>query len=512
MRVCVLAHPSPGTWVQHYIDAFRAVCDTLVVGPQPDEAALRDWDRENAASLTPKSDIVCDFRQADLDLAALLPAGWTPDVVVGISGVGGDPLYADIARLPWPTAFITVDTWQCLLDYRQAIQYDVVFVAQREFVPLLQATGSRHVFWLPLACSPSAHRPVGGVAPTHDIAFAGSASQPVHLERRRLLEALSQCFSILARGGVYGDDLCRTIAQGRIAFNHSAVQEVNMRVFEALAMGRPLLTNRAAAVNGLFDLFRDGVHLAAYDSEAELMAKATALLADAPAREAMAAAGRAEVLARHTYAHRVQSLLETVKSCLPAPLPERRLAYQGLALENYLPAVPGVVVDLGLWLGVSRVGLRRRGVTRLIGIPADMAEAARRRGSYDEMMPLIAAPEEQADTVVAAVSEKMRIPLEDLLWRARQLLRPGGTLVLGLSPEELHQLHLKPDTGAMGSWFEAREFHLRLIGPPLSTGGRVFLARKRTRRLANIASDLYNRLCVPGLDIAEIIRRIPPGW
>ncbi len=511
MRLCILTYPSPCTWVQHYIAAFRAVCDTIVVGPQPDAATLEAWGRDDAATLTPQSDITCDFRQGGLDLLTLLPSGWTPDLVVGISGLGGDPLYADVARLPWPTAFITVDTWQCLNDYRQAIQYDFVFAAQREFVPLLQAAGSRHVFWLPLACDPDMHRPAD-VAPTHDIAFAGSATLPVHAERRRLLRALAGRFSVLARDGVYGPQMCRTMARGRIVFNHSAVQEVNMRIFEALAMGRPLLTNRAAEANGLFDLFRDGTHLVAYDSETDLMEKAATLLADATGRGAIAAAGRAEVLARHTYAHRVQTLLETVRSHLPATPPSRRPAFEGLALENYLPNAPGVVVDLGLWLGVSRVGLRRRGVSRLIGIPADMAEATRRRGSYDEMLPLIAAPVEQADTVVAAVSDKMRIPLEDLIWRARQLLRPGGVLVLGFRPEDLHRWGLKPDAATMGPWFEAREFHLRLIGPPLSTGGRVILARKRTRRLAAIVSELYHRLDVPGLDIGDVLRRIPPGW
>jgi hypothetical protein len=481
----------------------------LVVGPEPGPEALRAWDRGSVAHLTARNDIVCDFAADGVDLEALWPPGWTPDLVVGISGVGGDPLYDRVAELPYPTAFLSIDTWQCLLDYREALKYDFVFAAQREFVPHLRATGSRHVFWLPLACDPEAHFPAP-VEPTHDVAFAGSASRPVHRDRRRLLDALAGQFSVLAREAVFGDALCALSARGRLVFNHAAVQELNMRVFETLAMGRPLLTNAESAVNGLLDLFEDGRHLLVYHSEQELLDKARRYLADEDARQAIANAGRAEVLARHTYAHRVQTLLDMVRSHTARfeATPKRR----GEDLQDYLPTVPGAVVDLGLLLEASKVALRRRGVTRLTGVPADVDSARRRSGSYDDMAALMALPDGAADTVVAASSPGLGLPLEDLLWQAHRLLTPGGTLVLRLSPADLSQAHLKPDAASLGQWLQQREFHVRRADFPGPEGGGIVQARKRTRTLASVVAEVFERLQVPEIDLPGLLARIPSGW
>ena len=511
MRVCILAQASPCTWVTHYVAAFRQCCDTLVVGPHPSEATLKDWDRTKAAHLLQPNDVACDFEMQELDLHTLLPPGWEPDLVVGIAGIGGDRLYQGVARLPWPTAFLSTDTWQCLFDYREALGYDFVFAAQKEFVQHLHNTGSPHVFWLPLACSPQAHHPLDD-APTHDIAFAGSANLPIHRERPRLLQSLARHFSVLAQEAAFGDALCHVFARGRLAFNHSAVQELNMRIFETLGMGRALLTNRQAAFNGLLELFEDGKHLIAYDSEEDLIAKAADYLADAERRNAIALAGRAEVLARHTYAHRVQTILDLVHDYAPPPDPQRATtAYQGEHLRDYLPTVPGVVVDYGLELGASKVALRRRGVTRLIGVAATKPPGPRRR-SYDQILPLTDTPRGEADTVVVGKPSALPVTLDEVVRRAYALLRVGGTLVLRLRDADHARLGPNPDPARLTPWLESHDFHLRLCVTGLGQHGCILLARKRRRRLAAIVEEVFTRLQVPEMDIPELLRRIPPGW
>ena len=52
--------------------------------------------------------------------------------------------------------------------------------------------------------------------------------------------------------------MARIYSASRIVFNRSIKDDVNMRVFEALASGSLLLTNDLAA-NGQAELFRDGV-------------------------------------------------------------------------------------------------------------------------------------------------------------------------------------------------------------------------------------------------------------
>ena len=146
------------------------------------------------------------------------------------------------------------------------------------------------------------------MAKTADISFAGSIALPIHQERHDLVTRLQSEFTVNARTSLYGHALNRLCCSGTLTFNHSAVRDLNMRIFEAMAMGVPLLTNREAEANGLLDLFEDGTHLIIYNNAEDLVSKARAYLGDDAARERIATTGRAEVLARHTYEHRVQTI------------------------------------------------------------------------------------------------------------------------------------------------------------------------------------------------------------
>ena len=102
--------------------------------------------------------------------------------------------------------------------------------------------------------------------------------------------------------------MARTYSAARIAFNRSIRNDVNMRVFEAVACGSLLMTNDLSD-NGLAELFRDGVHLATYREPEDLIDKLAYYLEREPIRERIAAAGRAEAIAKHTYAHRMKTIL-----------------------------------------------------------------------------------------------------------------------------------------------------------------------------------------------------------
>lgn len=505
-RVGVLARVAPCSWTAHYVNAFRAVCDAVVVGPPPDTAFLAGIQREEAAHLAPAVDVPCDFDDSP-PLASLWPAGWRPDLVVGIAGLGGLPLHPGVNALRCPTAFLSIDTWQCLGDYGEARAYDAVFCAQRSFAPRLRDAGSRHVAWLPLACDPAAHHPVD-VAPTHDIAFAGSASLPVHAARRALLEALGRTFSLNARGRVYGGELCRHVGTGRLAFNHCAVREVNMRVFEAMAMGRPLLNNAEAAENGLLDLFGDGVHLAVYDGEDGLLRTARALLGD-PARAArMAAEARELVLAEHTYAHRARTVIDTM-AALGRGRATGDAAAEPVAPLDWLPTLPGRVLDMGLGLRASRHAARRHGAAGLDGIAWDTETAAARRGSYDNLARWPEAPGDRYDTAVIADAAT---PDPDAAVRAAgDLLETGGVLVWRVAPDTVAALDAAAP-GAVADWLAARGFVVRRVGAPMADGASFIQARKRARPVADIVAGAFAGLDVPELNVPALLARIPRGY
>ena len=86
--------------------------------------------------------------------------------------------------------------------------------------------------------------------------------------------------------------------------------DLNRRVFEALASGSMLLTDRAQG-SGLEEMFIDRRHLVYYD-DLTLETLAEQYLHDPEAREAIADQGRQEVLRWHTYDQRAATLLDTV--------------------------------------------------------------------------------------------------------------------------------------------------------------------------------------------------------
>jgi spore maturation protein CgeB len=64
----------------------------------------------------------------------------------------------------------------------------------------------------------------------------------------------------------------------------------------------------------LTDLFIAGKHLLTYSNEDEAISVIEHYLANDAEREAIARAGRDEALRKHTYSHRVRTIMETVFS------------------------------------------------------------------------------------------------------------------------------------------------------------------------------------------------------
>ena len=132
-------------------------------------------------------------------------------------------------------------------------------------------------------------------------------------ERLRLVELIRRQVPNCHVGRHYFDEMAAHYSASRVVFNRSVSNDINMRVFEALGCGSLLLTNDLRS-NGQAELFQDATHLATYASDEELMDKLRFYLRNKAARERIAAAGRAEVLARHTYRHRMARVLDAVSA------------------------------------------------------------------------------------------------------------------------------------------------------------------------------------------------------
>jgi GT2 family glycosyltransferase/2-polyprenyl-3-methyl-5-hydroxy-6-metoxy-1,4-benzoquinol methylase len=354
-----------------------------------------------------------------------------------------------------PCAWWAIDTH---LDFAWCLEksraFDLVFAAQRDGAARLRGEGIASAAWLPLACDPELHRK-HDVAKQYDIAFVGNVFPG---PREDLLELIQRRFPSTFIGRAYFEEMARTYSAARTVFNRSLRSDVNMRVFEALACGSLLVTNDLGG-NGQEELFQDGVHLATYRQPEELLDKIAFYLAREESRERIAAAGRAEAIARHTYAVRMETLLRAAEGVLsktstpiakPAPATDPRddsyFEHARPELMALIPRSARSVFDVGCGAGRLGEALKARQECQVVGIEMNEEAASMARNRLDrvlvgdvERMDLDLAPGTFNVVVCGDVLEHLREP-ERLVRRARDWLRPGGRLVASIPNVRHHSV------------------------------------------------------------------------
>jgi glycosyltransferase involved in cell wall biosynthesis len=297
----------PATTARYLERALRRGHDVLTVGPAIGDALIQAWNLQAMRERPAPHDIPCSETWDAEALLAALPREWRPDVFLWVESVHGH-FPRNIRSLDCPTACYMIDSHLNLswhLDW--AAQFDYVFVAQKAYVSDFQRAGCPHVSWLPLGCDLEIHGRAD-VPLQHEVAFVGSLGGD-RSRRRELLERLSARVRVHVERS-FLQDMARTFSASRIVFNESVKDDLNMRVFEALASGSMLLTD-AAPGSGLDEMFVDRRHLVVYRDD-EVAECAAYYLAHDDEREAIARAGREEALQRHSYLHRADRLLETI--------------------------------------------------------------------------------------------------------------------------------------------------------------------------------------------------------
>src|SRR5271157_434882 len=168
-------------------------------------------------------------------------AHFRPDQLAGIPRDGFD-LFLNIDdgleyHLPdelHPSAWWAIDTHLNFDWCRDKAQgFDFVFAAQRDGADRLRREGVASASWLPLACDPEIHGK-HDVAKQYDFAFVGNVFPG---PRAELLELLRRRYPRSFVGKAYFEEMARTYSAARLAFNRSLRNDVNMRVFEAVACG-----------------------------------------------------------------------------------------------------------------------------------------------------------------------------------------------------------------------------------------------------------------------------------
>ncbi len=220
--------------------------------------------------------------------------------------------------------------------------YDVFAVIQKgDFPRQLADLGQTNSLYLPLAADPGVHRPLELSAVERrkygsELSFVGAGYPNRRLAFRRLAghdlriwgndwDGETALAPYLQREGarIETEEVVRIFNATTINVNlHSSVRPgtlvgdgdfVNPRTFELAACGAFQLVDRRALLPELFD---EG-ELALFSDVDELLDSVEFYRAHPEKRAEVAARGRARVLAEHTYAHRMRTLLRHASELMP---------------------------------------------------------------------------------------------------------------------------------------------------------------------------------------------------
>lgn len=203
--------------------------------------------------------------------------------------------------------------------FETAQKFDYAFFNQKKFVS--EYKGKNNMGWLPHAVEPLAY-PHFEIIKRWDIGFIGHVQDTKNYNGFSRIDFLDRmfkefpnfyfgCRSGLKQGVNMFEDAARKYCQSKVVLNISIKDDINMRVFETMATGSFLLTNW---IPTLGDLFKDGEHLVTYRTLDEAVEKTKYYLAHETDREEIALAGQKEVLAKHTYSHRVEKILSVINT------------------------------------------------------------------------------------------------------------------------------------------------------------------------------------------------------
>jgi len=207
-----------------------------------------------------------------------------------------------------PSAYVTSDT-HLGFDYRlaKAREFDYVFCNQIRAVEEFAAKGVK-AEWLPHAVEPKAYPNKPVAIKKYDIGFVGFVS---FMKRAEMLDRLFREFPNFYYGQKLFEECAEIYRKSKIVFNTAAVDDINMRLFEATATGSFLLTEH---IPTLYECFQDGKHLVTYRDMDDAIDKARYYLEHEYERNEIAKAGMEHTLANHTYQHRIKRLLEVVNA------------------------------------------------------------------------------------------------------------------------------------------------------------------------------------------------------
>ncbi len=436
---------SPHTTGGYIREALRREHGVVSCGAQIPDELLLQWGFKAPVPDYPRHDIALPAIRDVNQLRSTLPKNFNPALLLWVDS-GQAEMDKPLAALDIPKAAWFIDT-HVATEHRIEIarHFDYVYLAQRGQIAEFEAAGIPHVRWMPLGCAPELHACKRDTL-RYDVAFVGSVSSMSGNNRHQFIERIKAEFPNHFIKQCWPHEMAEAYAQSKIVVNMCLNQDVNMRVFEAMASGALLITDMA---DGLDELFQVGEELVVYADEVEAVALIARYLADDTARERIAQRGQQTVLNGHRYADRVQAILADIEAKtgpLAVPLrhhdPKSDKDYYQHPRRELLQAIPFSarrILDVGCGAGaLGKVLKEERGAEEVCGIEFMEEAYTRALNVLDrvylgniETMPL-PFEDNYFDCIICADVLEHLVEPEAVLRKLDRVLAPHGVVVISI--------------------------------------------------------------------------------
>jgi hypothetical protein len=267
-------------------------------------------------------------------LVSSLPADQKPELTLVLADAFQQCVPANLAAVPGRKLLLAADTHHG----QNPLQKLLAYARQEPFDQIVVIHDPHHLHWFKeAAIAPTLYVPnvnVHHFPQTFNerrqakITFVGQAGK-FHPRRRNLLDAIAKSGLPLgvqqapapAAAGIYN--------AAQITFNCSLNGDLNMRVFEVMAAGGFLVTDRLSPQSGLDVHFRPGEDYVDYDGLDDLIAKLKHYLARPRDCLEIARSGQSAYLKSHTPAQRIRDLLDVANGAATASYAADRRAVPG---------------------------------------------------------------------------------------------------------------------------------------------------------------------------------------
>jgi len=235
-------------------------------------------------------------------------SNFQPEIILFVEGGNMNLFPTNLENFQCVKLWWGIDTHN---DYKKHLLisrlFDHSFIAQKDFVAMLQKDGISSVSWFPLA-TPETDIEITASNRKFDISYVGSQNWQLYPERKKLIDLIKKNYKNIFVGSASASEMMQIYRDSKIVLNFSLKNDINMRVFEAIGAGALLLTNEIKG-NGINDLLESKKDYDTYSSSEDLLTKIDYYLNNENQRSEISTSGYRRIITSHKYSDRAKEIL-----------------------------------------------------------------------------------------------------------------------------------------------------------------------------------------------------------